>query len=92
MTLIHNSGAKIEAIRGVQCSWWKENQRQDFESGSIATVKNMFRFHDALSPNIHLAGLPFPGRKGQTCQGGTEESEHIFDNSYKQQGAASGYA
>ena len=48
----------------------------------IATVKSMFRFHDALNPSIHLAGLPFPSRKGQTCQAGTEESEHIFDNSY----------
>jgi hypothetical protein len=48
----------------------------------IANVLNMFRFHDALNPSIHLAGLLFPGRKGQTCQAGTEESEHIFDNGY----------
>ena len=56
----------------------------------IATVKSMFRFHDALNPSIHLAGLPFPSRKGQTCQAGTEESEHIFDNSYRVLGEKKG--
>ena len=64
-----------------------KNER--IEIGVIATVKNMFRFHDALNPSIHLAGLPFPGRKGQTCQAGTEESEHIFDNSYNRVGLPS---
>jgi hypothetical protein len=43
----------------------------------------MFRFHDVLDPGFHLVGLLFPGRKGQTRQVGTKESEHIFDNSYK---------
>jgi hypothetical protein len=52
------------------------------QSRYIGIVKNMFRFNDAINPSIHLAGLPFPGRKGQTCQAGSEESEHIFDNGY----------
>jgi hypothetical protein len=43
----------------------------------------MFRFHDALDPCFHLAGLLFPGREEQSHQLGTEESEHIFDNYYK---------
>ena len=64
-----------------QCKIQSIKAWQNFEL--IATVKNMFRFHDARNPSNHLAGLLFPGRKGQTCQAGTEESEHIFNNSYK---------
>ena len=29
----------------------------------VPVVKNMFRFHDALDPIFHLAGLLFPGRE-----------------------------
>ena len=40
----------------------------------------MFRFHDAIDPSFHLAGLLLPGRKEQTRQVGTRELEHIFYN------------
>jgi hypothetical protein len=42
----------------------------------------MFRFHDALDPSFHLAGLLFPEREEQTRQVGTKESEPVFDNGY----------
>jgi hypothetical protein len=45
----------------------------------------MFRFHNAIGNSFHLAGLPLPGRKGQTRQVGSKESEHIYDNSYSLQ-------
>jgi hypothetical protein len=35
-----------------------------------------------LGNSFHLAGLPFPGRKGQTRQVGIKESEHVSDNCY----------
>jgi hypothetical protein len=40
----------------------------------------MSRFHDALEPRFHFAGLPFPGGKGQTRKVDGRELEHIYDN------------
>ena len=48
----------------------------------IQVVINMFRFHDAIEPRFHIAGLPFPGGKRQTRNVGRKESEHIYDMGY----------
>jgi hypothetical protein len=44
----------------------------------------MFRFHDAPDPSFHMAGLLFPGRKGQTRHVGAKESEHMYDIRYNE--------
>jgi hypothetical protein len=48
----------------------------------IAHVMDMFRFDDIIEPGFHSAGPPFPGWKRRTRRVGSNESEHLYDNSY----------
>ena len=79
--------AQTDSGFSLQNLWKRGDHFFPYQFFFIANVINMFRFDDAIEPSFTFAGLPFPGGKRQTHNVGSKESEHIYDNLYKTEGA-----